>query len=276
MKHRTTDERRAIASPVGVPAALVDALRQAERIMVLTGAGVSAESGVPTFRDGQTGLWAQLKPEDVASREGYLRDPARAWAWYAGRRRELRAARPNPAHRALATMERRVPGFVLTTQNIDGLHQQAGSRHVVELHGNIHRVRCFDEDEVIEAWEDPDLPEEADRAGVEPPRCSRCGGYLRPDVVWFGELLPPRALYAAVEAARQCDLFISVGTSGLVEPAASLGFEALARGARVVEVNPERTPLTRYATFALAGPAGEVLPALVGRTWDDGFTPDRP
>jgi NAD-dependent deacetylase len=272
------------SDPNGIPSALARVLRNAQHVMVLTGAGASAESGVPTFRDARSGIWAQLNPEEVASREGFLRDPARAWAWYALRRRELRAVRPNPAHLALAEMERRVPGFVLVTQNVDGLHQQAGSRRVVELHGNIERVRCFDEDEVIEDWPGSDRAGEIGdgtlvaEAGhsvnwshidniAPPPRCPRCGGYLRPDIVWFGEMLPRRALFSAIEAARQCDLFFSVGTSSQVEPAASLAFEALARGAPVIEINPESTPLTRYATYALAGPAGKLLPDLIERTW---------
>lgn len=243
-------------------AAAAKELRRARSVFVLTGAGVSAESGIPTFRDALDGMWAKLNPEDYASREGFRRQPHEVWTWYAARRADLSQARPNSAHLALAAIEARVPRFDLATQNIDGLHQMAGSRRVIELHGNISRVRCFDEDIIV------DVPGAWEAEGPElPPRCPRCGAMLRPDVVWFGELLPDAALAATFRALRACDLFFSVGTSGLVEPAASFAFAALERGATVIEVNPEPTPLSAYAQHWLEGPAGLLLPALVAGAW---------
>lgn len=229
-------------------------LRQARKVTVLTGAGVSAESGVPTFRDAQTGLWASFRPEDLASPEGFRENPRRVWEWYAWRRVLVGRVAPNPAHRALVECERLFPHFTLITQNVDGLHQRAGSRHVIELHGNITRTKCFEEDMPVTEWAE---------SGEVPPKCPRCGGWLRPDVVWFGENLPEDALAAASEASRSCDVFLSVGTSAMVHPAAGLPLEALAAGATLVEINPERTPLTSRADFVLQGPAGLVLPALL-------------
>ncbi len=244
--------------PIGLPAELLVALRRARRVAALTGAGVSAESGVPTFRDAQTGLWSQYRPEALATPQAFQRDPKLVWEWYAWRRELVGRARPNPGHLALAEFERRLAQrgavFTLITQNVDGLHAQAGSQNLIELHGNLQRTKCFDCGRPAETWAED---------GSVPPRCPACGGRLRPDVVWFNEALPPEALTAAFEAAQACDVFLSVGTSGLVEPAASLPFEALRRGAVVAEVNPHETPLSAHATFVLVGPAGEVLPALV-------------
>jgi NAD-dependent deacetylase len=169
-------------------------------------------------------------------------------------------AEPNPGHFALAEMERRVPAFTLITQNIDSLHQRAGSRRVIELHGNIYHNKCFQEDVRVGMWIDD---------GQLPPRCPRCGSHLRPDVVWFGEMLPPFALDDAFRAAQSCDVFFSVGTSGVVEPAASLPFAALRNGAMVVEVNPEETPLSAHATVRLAGASGIVLPQVVRCAWEE-------
>jgi len=249
-----------------IPDGLVEALRRAERVAVLSGAGISAESGIPTFRDAQTGLWAQFDPQELATPQAFRRNPRLVWEWYAFRRKLIADKTPNRGHVALAVMEAHVPAFILITQNIDGLHQRAGSRRVIELHGNIRRVKCFDECRPTSEW----LPTEADadaHGGEVPPRCPYCGAWLRPDVVWFGELLPTEALEAARLAAENCQLFFSVGTSGLVQPAASLPFWALEHGAVVVEVNPEETPLTAWATYALRGPAGVILPALVQRAW---------
>lgn len=239
------------------PPALLRRLRRARRVTVLTGAGVSAESGVPTFRDAQTGLWARFRPEDLATPEAFRRHPRRVWEWYAHRRALVAQAAPNAAHRALAEWERQVETFTLVTQNVDGLHQRAGSRRVIELHGNLTRTKCFDEDTLVTAW--------ADTAEV-PPRCPRCGGLLRPDVVWFGEVLPEAALGQAFTASRDCEVFLSVGTSAVVYPAALLPLEALRHGATVVEINPEETPLTTQAHFFLQGRAGELLPRLLDAT----------
>ncbi len=239
---------------VSIPEGLATALRDARSVTVLTGSGVSAESGVPTFREAQTGLWARFDPEELATPEAFERDPRLVWEWYSWRRELVEKAVPNPGHEALAELERCTPSFVLVTQNVDGLHRQAGSQKVVELHGNIRRSKCSREGIVVEPRKDD--------TGI-PPSCSRCGALLRPDVVWFGEALPAGALEEAYDAAQNCDLFISAGTSGVVQPAASLPFEALRGGAVLVEVNPDETPLTRHVHYALRGKAGEVLPALV-------------
>jgi NAD-dependent deacetylase len=222
-------------------------------VAALTGSGVSAESGVPTFRDAQTGLWARYDPQELATPEAFARDPELVGRWYAWRRDLVEGAEPNAGHRALADLERGVPVFSLVTQNVDGLHQEAGSANVVELHGNIRRSRCPAENVAVE-------PDDTDHL---PPLCPNCGSPLRPDVVWFGEALPVAGLEAASEAARSCDVLLSVGTSGLVYPAASLPYEALESGTIVVEVNPDRTPLSASADFSLRGRAGEVLPRLV-------------
>jgi NAD-dependent deacetylase len=239
---------------VAIPEALTERLRVARRVVVLTGAGISAESGIPTFRDAMTGLWAHFRPEELATPEAFARDPKLVWDWYAWRRARVEEAEPNAGHRALVALERHVPEFLLVTQNVDGLHARAGSRQIVELHGNIMRSKCFDCDQAADA-----VP-----AGTEsPPRCTHCGGRLRPDVVWFGEMLPAQALGEAMRAATESDVFLSVGTSTVVEPAASLPFYALRGGASVVEVNPDPTPLTPHASFLLRGPAATVLPTLV-------------
>ncbi len=244
-----------------IPETLIETLRSAERVAVLTGAGVSAESGVPTFRDAQTGLWAQYRPEDLATPQAFRRDPKLVWEWYAWRRELVGRVEPNPGHLALVVMERHVPVFHLITQNVDSLHQRAGSTNVVELHGNLARTCCERDREIVESW---------DESSEEiPPRCPTCGARLRPDVVWFGESLPTDALITAVEAARRAEVFLSVGTSAVVQPAASLPVEALQAGAVVVEINPDPTPLTPMATHALHGPSGEVLPEVVAAAWGE-------
>jgi NAD-dependent deacetylase len=238
--------------------ALISLLRSAERVAVLTGAGVSQESGVPTFRDAQTGLWSQYRPEDLATPEAFARNPKLVWDWYAMRRQRVDSVQPNPGHFALAEMARHVACFSLMTQNVDGLHQQAGSPDVIELHGNIRRVKCFKCGKIARAWQDN---------GQEVPKCDACGGLLRPDVVWFGEVLPAPALEAAVKAAHSCQVFFSVGTSGLVQPAAGLAYAAREHGAALVEVNLEPTSLTPLADFFLQGKSGQILPRLVQAAW---------
>jgi NAD-dependent deacetylase len=238
---------------VTTPAELIQKLASAKKVSVLTGAGVSAESGVPTFRDAQTGLWAKYSPEELATPRAFKRNPKLVWEWYEWRRQLVAKARPNPAHLALAEMEKIFSRFELITQNVDGLHQLAGSTHVIELHGNIKRTKCFDEGTIVSSWAD---------TGDVPPKCPACGGLLRPDVVWFEEPLPENEMQLAA-AATNCDVFLSIGTSTVVYPAAGLPFEALARGATVVEINPDPTPFTPRAHFVLNGPAGVVVPDLL-------------
>jgi NAD-dependent deacetylase len=238
---------------MAIPAELIKKLVAAQSVAVLTGAGVSAESGVPTFRDAQTGLWANFKPQDLATPTAFLRRPRRVWEWYAWRRELLAKVKPNPGHHALAKMESLFPHFTLITQNVDGLHQQAGSSKVIELHGNIARTKCFTENVIVDAW-----PE----TGDVPPKCPRCGGLLRPDVVWFEESLPEEATAEAFSASKTCDVFLCIGTAAEVYPAAFLPLEALRGGAFVVEINPNPTPLTAKAHVVLAGAAGVVLPEV--------------
>jgi NAD-dependent deacetylase len=237
-----------------IPEALIAALHAARHVAVLTGAGVSAESGIPTFRDAQTGLWARYSPEELASPEAFRRNPRLVWQWYAWRRKLVAEAQPNAGHYALARLERLAPRLTLITQNVDGLHRRAGSADPIELHGSLARARCAADGTLYESWEEGD---------ELPPRCPACDAYLRPDVVWFGELLPKAELAGAWEAARSCDLFLSVGTSGLVEPAASLPRLAYTSGATVAVINLDVTTSAEGRVFYLHGKSGELLPALV-------------
>jgi NAD-dependent deacetylase len=238
---------------VEFPRDLISALRGSTRTVVLTGSGISAESGVPTFREAQSGLWARFDPQELATPEAFGRNPGLVWDWYAWRRELVARARPNPGHLAISGMQELASDLTLVTQNVDGLHQRAGSREALELHGNIRRTKCSVEGIEVEDYDDTQSP----------PVCPSCGAALRPDVVWFGEMLAPAALESASEASRNSDVFLSVGTSSLVYPAAALPFEALENGATLVEVNPGETPLTSHADYVLSGPAGEVLPRLI-------------
>ncbi|MDH4562457.1 NAD-dependent deacylase [Pseudomonas sp. BN411] len=240
-----------------IPDDLVSRLRNTRHLVIFTGAGVSAESGIPTFRDAQTGLWAKYRPEELASPEGFRADPQTVWDWYAWRRERCLAVQPNPAHLAIAALEQRLSKVTLITQNVDGLHQRAGSTAPLELHGNIHRLKCF------KCRRDGgDWPEDVRTI----PRCE-CGGLLRPAVVWFGESLPEAVLEAAAEASQDADLFLSIGTSSLVYPAAELPFLAKRHGAYLVEINPQPTPLSARADLCLQGAAGEVMAALLATAW---------
>jgi NAD-dependent deacetylase len=241
------------------PSELILFLRKAERVSVLTGAGASQESGLRTFRDAQSGLWSQYRPEDLASPEAFARDPKLVWDWYAWRREAIKSVRPNPGHYALVEMENKISAFTLITQNVDGLHRMAGNKNVLELHGNILRVRCADCGTFTETWG-------SDLESV--PRCEICNGMLRPDVVWFGESLPRAELEAAVIASRKSQVFFSIGTSGVVQPAAALAHAARNNGSVVVEINAEPTPLTPKVDFAFHGKSGEILPALVNAVWE--------
>ena len=235
-------------------------------VVVLTGAGISAESGVPTFR-GAGGLWRDFKPEDLATPQAFARDPKLVWEWYAWRREMLSKCLPNAAHRALVEMENSLlvadadarsalAMFTLITQNVDGLHEAAGARHVLRLHGSIWSLRCTREGA---RWIDRRVP-----LPELPPRCPECGALARPDVVWFGETLDPAVLHAAQEASARAATMIVIGTSAIVQPAASLPLIAKRNGARLVEINPDETPLSVYADEVLRGPAAVELP----QWWD--------
>lgn len=251
-------------------------VREAERPVVLTGAGASAESGVPTFRDAQTGLWQRYSPEQLATAKAFAADPSLVWSWYLWRARMVRAVEPNPGHRALAAWQARTPALRIVTQNVDDLHERAGADVLSHLHGSLFAFRCAECDTPADvdpsaavARAEPAAPgSEADLEALmhlEPPVCAACGrGRVRPDIVWFGELLPERAWGDAQAALEECDLCLVVGTSGVVQPTASLPFLALGAGAPVVEVNPDRTALSDAMTHVLRGPAGTVLPALLG------------
>ena len=237
------------------------ALRAARHVVVFTGAGVSAESGIPTFRDALTGLWSHFDPSQLATAEAFERDPALVWGWYEWRRAMVAKAVPNPAHHAIAAMAEKVPRLTLVTQNVDDLHERAGTR-AIHLHGSLFAPRCFD---CGGAAEPPPLLH-AEQARLEPPRCA-CGGRMRPGVVWFGEALGARDLAATFDAAADCDVLLSVGTSSVVYPAADIPHRAAQAGAVVVQVNPDRTPLDGVATFNLRGAAGAFLPPLVSAAW---------
>jgi len=240
------------------PEILIERLKKATRVVVSTGAGVSAESGVPTFR-GEGGIWNKMRPEELASVDGFMKNPKLVWEWYQHRRAIMNDVGPNPGHHAIAELENLFDDFTVITQNVDGLHARAGSSRILELHGNITRNKCFDCGAFFEQEIDPDDP--------ELPRC-HCGGMIRPDVVWFGEMLPEMVLREAFTRTEQAEVFFSVGTSTLVQPAASLPFLARRAGAFVVEVNIAPTDLTSAADVFLQGKSGEVLPGLVERIRD--------
>jgi NAD-dependent deacetylase len=223
-------------------------------VAALTGAGISAESGVPTFR-GNEGLWAKLRPEELASMDGFLTNPKVVWEWYNWRRELIGKVSPNPGHRALAACERLFDRFVVITQNVDGLHALAGSTHLLELHGNIYRNKCVDCNRLV-----------ASDLAIDPrqiPLCVHCGGKIRPDVVWFGEMLDEKVIDEAFSWADDAQVFLVVGTSALVHPAASLPLVAKRNGAIIVEINPDETPLTAIADFHIPMKSGECLPQLV-------------
>ena len=258
-RHEHVDNLRAVA----------DVLRQATTVVVATGAGMSRESGIPTFRDALTGLWARYDPEDLATEAAFRRHPARVFGWYAWRRQLVARAVPHAGYAALVALEARVPELVVVTQNVDGLHRRAGSRRVIELHGSLERFFCVDARHPFPA---ADVPERATESDLDPPPCPRCGAPVRPGVVWFGEALPERAVDEAWELAARCDVMLVVGTSGLVQPAAALPSIARDAGAMVIEVNPEPSELTPLAHLHCRGPAGVVLPALVASVTHAGGT----
>ncbi len=228
-------------------------LAQARKVVVLTGAGISAESGVPTFR-GNDGLWEHYRATDLATPEAFARDPELVWAFYNWRRGLISRVFENAAHQALVALEKTVPNFTLITQNVDGLHHRAGSKNVLEVHGNLWRVQCT---ACHQIYKDMSV----DLGTL--PKCKTCGGLLRPDVVWFGESLDGRILNQADEAARTCEVMLVIGTSGIVYPVALLPTLAKSSGAFVAEINMEETPVSPGLDMTILGKAGEVVPLLV-------------
>lgn len=263
-----TQQRRRVASPPPTDpqtraealSVAARALRAAEHVTVLTGAGVSAESGIPTFREAQTGMWAKFSPQELATPQAFANDPERVWQWYAMRRAMIRAAQPNAAHQALVTLASRVAHCTLITQNVDDLHERAGSTDMVRLHGSIMHIRCS-------AGCEGSVPASLEDVNTVP-RCPACGAKMRPDVVWFGEPLPMKTFEAARDAAIACDVFLSVGTSNLVEPAASLPWISATHGATVIVVNPTMDGQKRGPSILpIEGPAGVMLPRLVAEAY---------
>lgn len=235
-----------------------DLLSRAGRVVIFTGAGVSAESGIPTFRDALTGLWAQFDPRRLATPEAFGDDPALVWGWYEWRRAAVERVQPNAGHRALAAIEERAPECVVVTQNVDDLHERAGSHDPIHLHGSLFAPRCS---ACGRPWA-VSSPAPAIEGRLTPPACDHCGAPIRPGVVWFGEALPADAFEAAVAAAADCDVLITVGTSAVVYPAAEIPQVTARMGGSVIQVNPEPTPLDPIARVNLHGTAAEVLPAL--------------
>lgn len=237
------------------------AIRASMRLVVLTGAGISKESGIPTFRDAQDGLWAQFDPTELATPRAFKRNPKRVWDWYQYRRELLAGAAPNPGHYAIAELEQLIDHVVVITQNIDGLHNKAGSTDVLPVHGDIRLNKCFANCQGNPTYVDIDALNWNPDDG--PPQCPHCGAYVRPDVVWYEEMLPPALFDRATALTLATDLMLVVGTSGVTQPVASLPYYARERGATIVEVNPDRTPITFLAQWHLAGPSGAVLPRVI-------------
>lgn len=239
---------------------LLIALLRAEHVVVFSGAGMSAESGIPTFRDAQTGLWEKYDPYALASLEGFLADKALVWGWYEWRRMQVLQAQPNTGHLAIADLAKHVNKLTVITQNVDDLHERAGNHRVIHLHGSLHQPRCFD---CGSSYQLPDgIPAEPEGGRrVNPPICTKCGGFIRPGVVWFGESVQDwdRAERTAIES----DLFFSIGTSSLVWPAAQLPERAALHGAKVIQINPDSTSLDNTAHYNFRGKVGDVMPALV-------------
>lgn len=231
----------------------IDILRTSKYVVVLAGAGLSAESGIPTFR-GADGLWKQFRAEELATPQAFAKNPELVWEWYCWRRGIIAKAEPNPAHYAIVELEKRFENFLLITQNVDGLHRKAGSKRFIEIHGCIWESRCVKCHSVFE-------DQETNFRQIAP--CKNCGGMLRPNVVWFGEMIPEMNLRKSYYASQNCDLMIVVGTSGYVQPAASLPFLAKQNNALVIDINVEPTPISEIADLFLQGKAGEILPEII-------------
>jgi NAD-dependent deacetylase len=267
---------------------LIEALRRARHLVVFTGAGVSAESGIPTFRDRLTGLWANTDPAEVATPQAFRSDPQRVWDWHVHLASTMSVARPNAAHQAIAALADKGLRVTVITQNIDSMHQAAGSTEVIELHGNVFRLKAFVDEEAAFGGAEPpvicavcdsyaragDCDPWATRADLAAlrltagpvPRCPGCGAHLRPDIVWFNEALDPAVVEAALDAIDDCDAMFCIGSSLVVQPAASLPWRALRRGATVVEINPEPTPISPFVA-SFGGKAAQILPQLIAAVW---------
>ncbi len=237
---------------INIPESTISRLREAESVVFFTGAGISAESGIPTFR-GKDGIWNKLKPEELANFNAFLRNPEMVWEWYDHRKKIIHGSQPNNAHKAIAEMQDLFKEVTVVTQNIDNFHRRAGSRTVYELHGNIERNYCIE----CKTFYNEELPMQG-----KIPKCTKCGGLIRPDIVWFGEYLPQDQFKASEKAARDCDVFFVVGTSAVVYPAASLIYVARESGAYIIEVNIEETEISYLADKSFYGEAGKVLPLI--------------
>ena len=247
---------------IAIPQTLSVALQNAKHVVVFTGAGVSAESGIATFRDALTGLWERFDAADLATPEAFRKDEELVWGWYEWRRMRVLKAQPNPAHFAIAALAQHVPKLTVITQNVDDLHERAGSLGVLHLHGSLHCPRCAvcGQAHILP----PGIPDEPDGGcRLCPPRCHHCAGSVRPGVVWFDEDLPVKELSRAFAAARECDVLFAIGTSGLVQPAAGIPLLAKRAGAKVVQVNPKGTQLDSVCTWSLRGAAGVIMPNLL-------------
>ncbi len=238
---------------IEIPKNLIDKLLEAESVVFFTGAGISAESGIPTFR-GKDGIWNKLKPEELANFDAFLRNPEMVWEWYLHRKKIIHESQPNRGHLAIAEMQNLFKDVTVVTQNIDNLHRRAGSRKIYELHGNIERNYCID----CKTRYNEELPFEG-----KIPKCTKCGGLIRPDIVWFGEFLPQDQFQASAEASKKCDIFFVVGTSAVVYPAASLVYTAKENGAFLVEVNIEGTEISYLADKSFYGESGKILPVIL-------------
>jgi len=244
-----------------IPDTLIKKLQSAQHLVILTGAGVSAESGIATFRDTLTGLWKNYDAQSLASEFGFLADPALVWGWYEWRRNKVLRAQPNPAHHTIAQLATQITKLTLITQNVDDLHERAGSTDVLHLHGSLHQPRCLICEEPY-VFPDEALPESDQESRIKPPRCHLCDGPIRPGVVWFGEQLPAKAWQLAQEACQNCDLMIVIGTSGVVWPVAQLPYLTDKEKCSIVQINPVINSLNAVAAYNLRGKAGEILPQL--------------
>ncbi len=229
-------------------------LKKADSILFFTGAGISAESGISTFR-GKDGIWNKLKPEELASFDAFMRNPDMVWEWYQYRRKIIGESSPNPGHNAIAEFEKYFAEITVVTQNVDNLHRRAGSTKVLELHGNIERNFCIDCRTFFNLHEFKD--------DNKVPKCSKCGGFIRPDVVWFGEMLPQEVFRDAESAAERSDICFIIGTSAVVYPAAYIPISAKSSNSFLVEVNIEETEMTRMVDYSIIGKAGEILPGIL-------------